>query len=126
MIALVRDVIAARAASRSISPVPGSESTSTGVAPACSTALAEATNVIAGTSTSSSGPIPSTRIDRISAAVHEDTHRTMRHPEIIGHRRLESLDLRPGPHPTRAQRVDDFGDLLLADHRTAKDQEAFP
>ena len=45
------------------------------MAPACSTALAEATNVIAGISTSSPGPIPSTRSDRISAAVHDDTHR---------------------------------------------------
>jgi hypothetical protein len=75
MIARVRLVIAASAASRSSNPVAGSQSTSTGVAPACSTALADATNVIAGTSTSSPGPTPSTCIDRISAAVQEETHR---------------------------------------------------
>ncbi len=76
MIARVRVVTAAAAASRSIRPVLGSESTSTGVAPECSTAFALATNVIAGTSTSSPRPIPSTRSARISAAVQDDTHRT--------------------------------------------------
>ena len=75
MIALVRSVTIDSAASRSIRPVPGTESTSTGLAPACSTALAEATNVIAGTSTSSPGPTARTCIARISAAVQEDTQR---------------------------------------------------
>ena len=75
MIALVRSVISDSAASRSIRPVPGTESTSTGRAPACSTALAVATNVIAGISTSWPGPICAACIDRISAAVHDETQR---------------------------------------------------
>ena len=75
MIARVRSVIAASAASRSMRPVPGTESTSTGRAPACSTAFAVATNVIAGISTSSPGPMPAACIDRISAAVHDETQR---------------------------------------------------
>ena len=103
MIARVRGVIAASAASRSISPVPGTESTSTGVAPACSTALAEATNVIAGTSTSSPGPIPSTCSDRISAAVHEETQRQCGDADVLGEH-LPRTAAPSGPVPTHPER----------------------
>ena len=106
--------------------MPGSESTSTGVAPACSTAFAEATNVIAGTSTSSPGPIPSTCIASISAAVHDETQRAVRGADVLGERLFEPLHLRTGPDPSRPQRVDDLGDLGLADRRSAEDQKAFP
>ncbi len=102
MIARVAGVIAASAASRSINPVPGTESTSTGVAPACSTALAEATKVIAGTSTSSPGPIPSTSIARNSAAVHDETQRQWGTP--IYSASIASNRCTFGPVPTHPER----------------------
>jgi hypothetical protein len=40
--------------------------------------------------------------------------------EVVGKQRLEAMDLGPGPHPSRPQRVDDLGDLILADHRLAE------
>ena len=76
MIAFVRSVIAASTASRSIRPVPGSESTNTGVAPVCRIALAEAAKVIVGTITSSPSPTSSASSPSISAAVQEERQRT--------------------------------------------------
>ncbi len=102
MMARVRGVIARSAASRSIKPVPGTESTSTGVAPACSTALAEATKVMAGTSTSSPGPIPRTWSERISAAVHEETQRQSGTPRYSSSACSKARTL--GPVPTQPER----------------------
>ena len=104
MIAVVRGVIAASAASRSISPVPGSLSTSTGGAPACSTAFAEATNVIAGTSTSSPGPDPEDLIASISAAVHDETQRTCGTPTYSSSIRSKRCTFGPVPiQPERSE-----------------------
>ena len=104
MIAFVRSVIAASAASRSIRPVTGSQSTSTGVAPACSTALADATKVIDGTITSSPGPTPSARIPRMSAAVQEAVHRTDDTPMYSSSIRSNRCTFGPVPiQPDRRQ-----------------------
>ena len=48
------------------------------------------------------------------------------HAEVIGEHPLEALHLGAGPDPARTERVDDLGDLLLADHRAPEDQKAFP
>ena len=104
MIARVRGVIAAAAASRSIRPVPGSLSTRTGVAPTSSTALAVATNVIAGTSTSSPGPIAATWSASVSAAVHDDTQRTWLAPRCSSSARSKRLTFGPAViHPERRE-----------------------
>ena len=102
MIALVAGPTAASAASRSMRPVPGSESIITGVAPVCSTALADATKVIVGTSTSSPGPIPSTRSASISAAVHDDRHRASATP--VYSLSISSKRWTFGPVPTHPDR----------------------
>lgn len=97
-------MIAAAAASRSISPVTGSQSTNTGVAPTCSTALADATNVIVGTITSSPRPIASTRRASISAAVHEDTQRACDAPTYSASICSKRWTLGPVPtHPDRSE-----------------------
>ena len=90
------------AASRSMSPVPGSQSTSTGVAPACSMALADATNVIDGTSTSSPGPCRG-RAARGSAPPCT-TPRRRAGRRLVARPRARTGDLRTGPNPARAQR----------------------
>jgi hypothetical protein len=69
----VRSVSTAAAESGSISPVPGSTSQKTGVAPVCRTPRTEAMNVWAGTITSSPGPMPAAFIAMVRAAVPEAT-----------------------------------------------------
>src|SRR5690606_27567635 len=71
MMTLVRGVIAASTASGSMHKVSASMSTSTGLAPTCSTTLAVAAKVRAGTITSSPGPTPSATRATWSPAVHE-------------------------------------------------------
>ena len=63
-----------------MSPVSGSESTKTGLAPTPSIAFAEATNVIAGTTTSDPAPTSRARRPSGSAAVQEDRHLTAEAP----------------------------------------------
>ena len=60
-IAFVRWVIAASTAAGSMLAVSGSTSASTGVAPVWETASAVAMKVLAGTMTSSPGPIPAAK-----------------------------------------------------------------
>ena len=69
----VRSLTTAAAESAEISPVAGSTSHSTGVAPAWSTPSAEAMNVCAGTMTSSPGTMPAADSAIASAAVPEAT-----------------------------------------------------
>ena len=110
--ALVRGVIAASAASRSMRPWPGSLSTSTGVAPACSTAFAEATNVIAGTRTSSPGPMPSAMSASVSAAVHEARQRacgTSTYSDSMASNRCTF-----GPVPTQPERSESTTSAISA------------
>jgi hypothetical protein len=64
--------------------------------------LAEATNVIAGTSTSSPGPMSSACIAEISAAVHEDTHRVNGAPTYADS--MSSNRCTRGPVPTQPER----------------------
>jgi hypothetical protein len=51
---------------------------------------------------------------------------TLAGAHIIADHPLEALDLGPGTDPPRAQRVDNLGYLLIADHRTAENQKAVP
>src|SRR5690606_40943644 len=71
MMTLVGGVIAVSTASGSMHKVSASMSTSTGLAPTCSTTLAVAAKVRAGTITSSPGPTPSATRATWSPAVHE-------------------------------------------------------
>ena len=71
MIAAVRDVTAAAADAGSRQYVAGSMSAKTGRAPACTTALAVAAKVNAGTMTSSPGPMPAATSPRCRAEVPE-------------------------------------------------------
>src|SRR5215218_4526916 len=97
MTARVRGVIAASTASRSISPVPGSLSTRTGVAPLCSTAFAEATKVIAG---------------RITSAVQDDTQRTFATPTYSSSARSKRATF--GPVPTQPLRIESATSAISA------------
>ena len=63
----------APAVARSSRPVSSQTSHSTGVAPACSTASADAMNVCAGTITSSPGPMPAARRTSDRADVPDET-----------------------------------------------------
>ena len=73
MIAAVRGVMAARTASGSRLKVTGSTSTNTGMAMLCSGASPLAIIEMAGTITSSPGPISSARSASTSASVPEET-----------------------------------------------------
>src|SRR4051794_23040732 len=73
MIARVRLVTAAAAASGSRLWVIGSMSANTGVAPVCTIVFAVAQNVSGVVTTSSCAPMPDASSDRCSAAVHELT-----------------------------------------------------
>ena len=80
MIALVRGVIAASTWSRSRLRLSSSTSTNTGRAPTRITTLALAAKVMAGTITSSPGPMPHACSATSSAPVAEVNVRTMRPP----------------------------------------------
>ena len=84
----------------------------TGVAPTCSTAFAEATNVIAGRRTSSPGPTPRQMSPRNKAAVHDETQRTCETPRYSPSISSKRWTFGPVPIQPRSSEFDHFGYFL--------------
>ena len=110
MTARVRAVTAAFTASGSMSADDGSQSTSTGRAPQRRTGNTDATNVLAGTITSSPDPIRRASSAKTMAAVPDATPMQNRVPQARAHSLLEGLNLAT---EDVGARVDDFRDCAI-------------
>jgi hypothetical protein len=104
MMAAVRSVTTACADAASISPVSGSTSQNTGIAPACTAASADDMTVWPGTIASSPLPIPAATRASVNAAVPEAIAHTVRDMAVVGELVLEGFYL--GPQDERVRRKD--------------------
>ena len=103
--------------------VAASMSASTGTAPQCTIVLSVATKVIGVVTTSSPGPTPSASSADVQARRRRGDRHGVAAADVVGERRGEALDLRPGRDPAGAQRVDELADLLFAEGRAGEGKE---